>query len=255
MRSVLDSAQAALLEAGEADADDADDDDSSADGDGDGGSGGGGGCGGGGLGGRGASTRAARIRALEARVRAVCHSAHVARALYARLLAQASTDESDEAVAELQVVAQTVTQTLSAATDLVTALDAAAAARRAAEAKEQACARARRPRGPRRSKNQKPSAEERPHWVTVTQTRAAVKDQQLAEWGLCDVVRFVQKQGDPRGTINAVLAGGEVEPTDAELKPVADAIEAMLVAVRARIASGGAAGPMRLVDPESEPDM
>jgi hypothetical protein len=63
------------------------------------------------------------------------------------------------------------------------------------------------------------------------------------------------KQGDPRGTINAVLAGGDVEPTDAELKPVTDAIEAMLVAVRARIASGGAAGPMRLVDPESEPDM
>ena len=88
--------------------------------------------------------------------------------------------------------------------------------------------------------------------MTVTQTRAAVKDQQLAEWGLCDVVRFVQKQGDPRGTINAVLAGGEVEPTDAERKPVADAIEAMLVAVRARIASGRAAGPMRLVDPESQ---
>jgi len=252
----LERHQAALLDAGAADDSEADDDGSGEDEDGDGGSDGGeGGDGGGGRVGRGAAKRAALARELKARTRVVCDSAQVARALYARLLSQAATEGNDEALAALQVVAVTVTHTLSSASDLVAALDAAAAARREAEAKEQAVARAKRPRGPRRSKNTKPSAQERPHWVSVTQTRAAVLDQRLAEWGFCDVVRFVMKPGEQRGSVNAALAGGEAVPTNAELKPVTDAIEAMLAAVRARIASGAAAGPSRPVDPESEPDL
>ena len=200
--------------------------------------------------------REKRARQLEAAARVLLQKVKLTSAEYSRVLDEVNTNDDEAALEALRVVAQPAADTLSDCTDVLAALEAAASERRTAEQKAQASARARAPRT-RRSKYTKPAtAAETAQFVCKAELRTAGKDKLLAEWAGCDVIRFIMKPGELRGTITPTLAWGK--PTDAELQPVVAAMEAMLAACRARLAAeaaaGGGAAPERRVDEESEQD-